>query len=154
MTDTSVVPQPGTSSSDEPVLEVTDLVKEFPIRAGLLQRQVASVSAVAGVNFSVGRGETFGIVGESGCGKSTTARLVLKLIPATSGSVRFRGEEVLGRTGRDLRRLRQRMQIVFQDPYASLNPRMTVQGIVSEPMRIHGTFGDKGPKRVKELMEL
>jgi len=106
------------------------------------------------VSFTVDRGETIGIVGESGCGKSTTARLVLKLIPATSGSVRFRGEEVLGRKGRDLRHLRQRMQIVFQDPYASLNPRMTVQGIVSEPMRIHGTYGSRGPDRVKELMTL
>ena len=108
----------------EPILEVTDLVKEFPIRAGLLRRQVASVSAVAGVNFSVARGETLGVVGESGCGKSTTGRLVLKLIPATSGSVKFHGEEILGRHGRDLRALRRRMQIVFQDPYASLNPRI------------------------------
>jgi oligopeptide/dipeptide ABC transporter ATP-binding protein len=137
-----------------PILEVTDLVKEFPIRAGFLARQVASVSAVAGVSLTVGKGETLGIVGESGCGKSTLGRLVLKLLPATSGSVRFRGEEILGRKGRELRALRQRMQIVFQDPYASLNPRMTVQGIVSEPMRIHGTYKSRGADRVKELMEL
>ena len=140
--------------SAPPILEVTNLVKSFPVNAGLLRREVASVSAVAGVSFAVGRGETLGLVGESGCGKSTTGRVVMRLIPATSGSVRFQGEEILTTSGRDLRALRQRMQIVFQDPYASLNPRMTVQGIVSEPMRIHGTYRGRGPERVKELMEL
>jgi oligopeptide/dipeptide ABC transporter ATP-binding protein len=154
MTATDHEAEPSAPSSRELILEVTDLVKEFPIRAGLVRRQVAAVSAVAGVSFTVGRGETLGVVGESGCGKSTTGRLVLKLIPATSGSVKFRGEEVLGRSGRDLRGLRRRMQIVFQDPYASLNPRMTIQAIISEPMRIHGTYKGKGAARVKELMEL
>jgi len=138
----------------ETVLEVSDLVKEFPVRGGLLQRQFAKVSAVAGVSFTVAKGETVGIVGESGCGKSTMGRVVLKLIPATSGSVRFRGEEILNRSGRGLRALRRRMQIVFQDPYASLNPRMTVQTIVAEPMQIHGTFSRKnGAERVKHLLE-
>ena len=138
----------------ETVLEVKDLVKEFPVRGGLLQRTVATVSAVAGVSFSVAKGETLGVVGESGCGKSTTGRLVLKLIPATSGSVKFRGEEILGRRGRQLRALRQRMQIVFQDPYASLNPRMTIRSIVSEPMVIHGTYKDRGGSdRVSQLLE-
>ena len=138
----------------ETVLEVTDLVKEFPVRGGFFQRQVATVSAVAGVNFSVTKGETLGVVGESGCGKSTTGRLLLKLLPATAGSVRFRGEEVLDKSGRELRRLRQHIQIVFQDPYASLNPRMTVEAIVAEPMRIHKIY-DKldGKKRVKTLLE-
>ena len=154
MTATTEATTPPPATAGDPILEVRDLVKEFPIRAGLLRRQVASVSAVAGVNFSVARGETLGLVGESGCGKSTTGRVVLQLIPATSGSVKFQGQEILGRGGRELRTLRRRMQIVFQDPYASLNPRMTVQAIVSEPMRIHGTYKAKGANRVKELMEL
>ncbi len=139
----------------EPILEVTDLVKEFPIRGGLLQTEVARVSAVSGVSFSVAKGATLGIVGESGCGKSTTGRVVLGLLPATSGSVKFRGEEIVGRSNRSLRPLRAKIQIVFQDPYASLNPRMTVQGIVAEPMQIHGTYkGKAAAKRVKELMEV
>ena len=118
----------------ETILEVTDLVKEFPVRAGLLQHQVATVKAVSGVSLSVEKGQTLGIVGESGCGKSTTGRLILRLIPATSGSVKFRGEEVLTQSNRAIRSLRQQIQIVFQDPYASLNPRMTVQAIIAEPM--------------------
>ena len=138
-----------------PILEVVDLVKEFPIRGGLLQKEIAHVSAVAGVNFSVAAGTTLGIVGESGCGKSTTGRVVLGLIPATSGSVRFRGEEVVGRSHRSLRPLRRKMQIVFQDPYASLNPRMTVHSIIAEPMRIHRTFKARdATRRVRELMEV
>ncbi|MEY2436329.1 MAG: peptide/nickel transport system ATP-binding protein [Acidimicrobiaceae bacterium] len=139
----------------EPILEVTDLVKEFPVRDGLLQRQLASVKAVSGVSFSVEKGQTLGIVGESGCGKSTTGRLVMKLLPATSGSVRFRGEEILNRSGKGLRELRRHMQIVFQDPYASLNPRMTVQTIIAEPMVIHRTLDkSKRAARVRDLMEL
>jgi peptide/nickel transport system ATP-binding protein/oligopeptide transport system ATP-binding protein len=139
----------------EALLEVTDLVKEFPVRSGLFQRQIATVKAVSGVTFSIAKGETFGIVGESGCGKSTTGRLVLKLLPATSGSVRFRGEELLGRSDKEMQALRRDMQIVFQDPYASLNPRMTVQSIIAEPMVIHRTMNNaKRKARVKELMEL
>jgi peptide/nickel transport system ATP-binding protein/oligopeptide transport system ATP-binding protein len=137
------------------ILEVTDLVKEFPVRAGLLQHEVATVKAVSGVSFSVEKGQTLGIVGESGCGKSTTGRLILRLIPATSGSVQFRGREVLHESNRAVRSLRQQMQIVFQDPYASLNPRMTVQSIIAEPMVIHRTRRRKAiATRVKELMEL
>ncbi len=144
----------GRAAVGERVLEVTDLVKEFPVRGGLFQRQFATVSAVAGVSFTVAKGETVGVVGESGCGKSTLGRVVLKLIPATAGSVRFRGEEILGRHGRGMRALRRRMQIVFQDPYASLNPRMTVQSIVAEPMQIHGTFSrGAGAERVRDLLE-
>jgi oligopeptide/dipeptide ABC transporter ATP-binding protein len=138
----------------EVILDVRQLVKEFPVRAGLLRRQVASVQAVSGVSFSVAKGETLGLVGESGCGKSTTGRMLLKLLPATSGSVRFRGREVLTTSGRELRHLRREMQFVFQDPYASLNPRMTVHAIVAEPMRIHGMYHDGGAERVRSLMEL
>jgi oligopeptide/dipeptide ABC transporter ATP-binding protein len=151
---TAVQPAPLVGHLGETILEVTDLIKEFPVRAGFFQRQVATVKAVSGVNFTLRQGETVGLVGESGCGKSTTGRLVLKLIDATSGSVRFRGEDVLAKHGRELRELRRRMQIVFQDPYASLNPRMTVASIISEPMRIHGTYTSKGSKRVKDLMAL
>ncbi len=139
--------------SEAPVLEVTDLVKEFPIRGGLLQREVATVSAVAGVSFSVDKGNTLGIVGESGCGKSTTGRVLLGLIPASSGSVRFRGEEVVGKSNRAMRPLRAQMQIVFQDPYASLNPRMTVRSIIEEPMRIHGIDKTERAYRFSTLMD-
>jgi oligopeptide/dipeptide ABC transporter ATP-binding protein len=136
------------------LLEVEGLVKEFPIRGGFLQRVTERVSAVAGVSFSVDRGETLGLVGESGCGKSTTARCVLRLIEPTAGSVRFDGREVRDMRGGELRKLRQRLQIVFQDPYASLNPRMTIHGIIADPMKVHGTYRQGGKERVKELMEL
>jgi oligopeptide/dipeptide ABC transporter ATP-binding protein len=150
-----------TSPGDEPttaepavILEVRDLVKEFPVKSGLFRREMASVKAVSGVSFSVHAGRTLGIVGESGCGKTTTGRLILKLVSATSGSVKFRGEEVLTRHGADLRELRRKMQFVFQDPYASLNPRMTIGSIISEPMRIHKLQRGNEIARVKELMEL
>ncbi len=152
---TLVNSEAGTSrTADETILEAHDLVKEFPIRAGLFRRQVATVKAVSGVSFSIAKGQTLGLVGESGSGKSTTGRLLLKLLPATSGSVKFRGQEVLQTSGRELRRMRSKMQFVFQDPYASLNPRMTVHAIISEPMRIHGTYRHGGNERVKSLMEL
>jgi oligopeptide/dipeptide ABC transporter ATP-binding protein len=135
-----------------PVLEVKDLVKNFPVRAGLFKQKVGDVQAVSGVSFSVARGETLGLVGESGCGKSTTGRCILRLVPPTSGTVRFEGIDVLAASRSDLRRMRGKMQIVFQDPYASLNPRMTVQAIIAEPMRIHGEYRNEGPERIKELM--
>ena len=135
-----------------PVLEVKDLVKHFPIRAGLFKRKVGDVQAVSGVSFSVQRGETLGVVGESGCGKSTTGRCILRLIEPSSGTVRFDGVDVLAASGSGLRSMRAKMQIVFQDPYASLNPRMTVQTIIAEPMRVHGLWKDGGQERVKELM--
>jgi oligopeptide/dipeptide ABC transporter ATP-binding protein len=136
------------------LLEVTDLVKHFPIRAGLFGRAVGEIHAVCGVSFSIKRGETLGLVGESGCGKSTTARCVVRLTPATSGRVRFDRRDVLGARAGELRRLRRRMQLVFQDPYASLNPRMTVHAIVSDPLKVHGLYGRDGLKRVKELLRL
>jgi oligopeptide/dipeptide ABC transporter ATP-binding protein len=138
-----------------PVLAVEDLVKEFPIKAGFLRRQVGSVSAVAGVSFELRPGETLGLVGESGCGKSTTGRMILRLIEPTSGSVRFEGRDLKEMSGRQLRATRARMQPVFQDPYASLNPRMTVQSIISEPLRIHQRWSKKnGKSQVKDLMAL
>jgi oligopeptide/dipeptide ABC transporter ATP-binding protein len=136
------------------VVEATDLVKNFPIRAGFFRRTIGTVQAVSGVSFTVRAGETLGVVGESGCGKSTTGRLLLRLIPATSGSVTYRGREVLTMKPRELRALRGKIQFVFQDPYASLNPRMTIHAIVSEPMKIHGTYRQGGSERVRELMSL
>ena len=151
---TSVDPNPSApaAAAPVPVLEVVDLVKNFPIRAGLFKHKVGEVQAVSGVSFAVGRGETLGLVGESGCGKSTTGRCILRLIEPTSGSVRFNGMDLLAAKSSQLRETRGKVQIVFQDPYASLNPRMTVQSIVSEPMRIHGTWKGNGLERVKELM--
>jgi peptide/nickel transport system ATP-binding protein len=137
-----------------PLLQVDGLVKHFPIKAGLLGRQVGAVQAVSGVSFALHRGQTLGLVGESGCGKSTTGRLVMRLLEATEGSVLFDGVDVHRASNQDMRALRRRMQIVFQDPYASLNPRQTVQAIVSEPLRVHDRWSDGGAAKVKDLMEL
>jgi peptide/nickel transport system ATP-binding protein/oligopeptide transport system ATP-binding protein len=138
------------------VIEVSDLVKHFPVRGGILVRhQVGQAHAVCGVSFDLKEGETLGLVGESGCGKSTTARAVLQLIPASSGSVRYDGTDLTTRSRRQLRPLRQEIQVVFQDPYASLDPRMPVGEIVAEPLRVHGRWDAKaGPKRVDELFEM
>jgi len=134
------------------LLEVTDLVKHFPVTRGILMRhQIGTVKAVDGVSFSVDRGQTVALVGESGCGKSTTARTVLRLIEPTGGSVRFDGEELTEASTDRMRTLRREMQIVFQDPYASLNPRMPVRTILTEPFKIHGL--DPGD-RVSELLAL
>ncbi|WP_315701671.1 MULTISPECIES: dipeptide ABC transporter ATP-binding protein [unclassified Bradyrhizobium] len=121
-----------------PLLSVRDLTKAFPIRGGLLKRQIGSVRAVDGVNFDIGASETFGLVGESGCGKSTTGRCVLRLIEPSSGELRFEGKDVMSLSGDRLRALRRDIQIIFQDPYASLNPRMTVGAIIGEALTIHG----------------
>src|SRR3954469_12994432 len=127
MSEPATSTQPSrTASPGEPLMEVRDLVKHFPIRKGLLQRQVGAVYAVDDVSFDVLRGETLGLVGESGCGKSTTERVILRLLPETAGQAYLDGRNVLGLDGRNLRDARRDMQIIFQDPYASLNPRMQV----------------------------
>ena len=134
------------------VLEAVNLVKEFPVRGGVLQRVAGKVHAVSDVSFALGKGETLGLVGESGCGKSTTGRMLLNLLRPTSGSVRFEGGDITSLKGKDLRKVRESLQIVFQDPYASLNPRMTVQATLSEPLRIHGR--PSGVEEVRRLLEL
>jgi peptide/nickel transport system ATP-binding protein len=134
--DAAIATPPG-GGGEAPLLEVKDLVKHFVIRGGVLRRPVGAVRAVEGVSFYLAKGETLGLVGETGCGKSTTARCVIRLIEATSGSVVFDGIDVLGAKGETLRLVRRSMQIVFQDPYASLNPRMTVGSIISEPLIVH-----------------
>jgi oligopeptide transport system ATP-binding protein len=138
------------------IVEVRDLKKHFPIKSGIFfQREVAAVKAVDGVSFDIYEGETLGLVGESGCGKSTTGRTILQLYRATEGSVRFEGQELTTLKGEPLRKMRRKMQMVFQDPYASLNPRMSVGRIVAEPLVVHG-IGNKKEReeRVAELMEL
>ena len=139
----------------EPLLEVRDLRKHFPIRRGVLSRVVGAVKAVDGVSFSLAAGETLGLVGESGCGKTTTGRCILRLLEPTSGSVRFAGREVTTLRPRELRALRREMQIVFQDPYSSLNPRLTVGSMLGEALAIHRLArGAAARARVAELLSL
>jgi len=135
------------------LLDVQGLRMWFPIRRGILQRKVGDVKAVDGVSFSVLKGETLGLVGESGCGKSTTGRAILQLYQPTGGNVVFEGQELTQLKGENLRRMRRQMQMIFQDPYASLNPRMTVGSIVSEPLEVHG-IGSRSERleRVRELL--
>jgi len=139
-----------------PLIEVRNLVKHFPITSGIvLQRQVGAVKAVDDVSFDVRSGETLGLVGETGCGKSTTARLIVRLLEPTSGTVTFEGEDVTGRSGASLKALRREMQMIFQDPYSSLNPRKTVGSIIAEPFVIHGLLSGEGERkrRVQQLMD-
>ena len=145
---------PAPSASDGAILRVENLVKHFPIRKGLLKRTVGVVHAVDGVDLEVRRGETLGLVGESGCGKSTLARTVLKLIEPTSGTIVVNGRDITRFKRKQMRPIRRELQIVFQDPYASLNPRMTVRNIVGEPLKIHGLASDRSERnnRVAELL--
>jgi oligopeptide transport system ATP-binding protein len=138
-----------------PLLEVTNLVKHFPIKSGIfINREVGAVRAVDDVSFELAEGETLGLVGESGCGKSTLARSVVQLLTPTSGSVRFRGREISGLGRKQLRPLRREMQMIFQDPYASLNPRKRVGQIIGDPMSLHDVAsGAELRKRVQELMD-
>jgi oligopeptide transport system ATP-binding protein len=142
------------SNGDEPLVEMGTLRKYFPIKEGLLQREVARVHAVDGVSLRVREGETLGLVGESGCGKSTLGRCVVRLLEPTEGQLRFAGRDIAHLSNRSLRPLRRQMQMIFQDPYASLNPRKRVGTIIGDPMRIHrvGTKGDR-KQRVQGLLE-
>jgi peptide/nickel transport system ATP-binding protein len=138
------------------VISVRDIVKNFPVRGGgLVRRTVAVAQAVSGISFDVAERETVGLVGESGCGKSTAARVVLQLIPATEGSVRFEGTELVGKSRKQMRSFRREIQIVFQDPFASLDPRMPVGETVAEPLKVHGRWDRRtGPDRIAELFEM
>ncbi len=137
------------------LIVVRDLYKYFPINVGILSRHVGDVKAVDGIDFSIRKGETLGLVGESGSGKTTAGRVVLRLLPATKGEVTFDGRNVLAMGREEVRRLRKEMQIIFQDPYASLNPRMSVGEIVGEPLAIHGIArGKAAEERVRELLRL
>jgi peptide/nickel transport system ATP-binding protein/oligopeptide transport system ATP-binding protein len=144
-------------SAGEPLIRVRDLVKHFPLTRGIvLQRQVGAVRAVDGVSFDVIEGETIGLVGESGCGKSTTARLITRLLEPTSGEIHYKGEDIAHLSRRELKPLRRDMQMIFQDPYSSLNPRKTVGTIIGEPFVIHDLERDEGKRKklVQELMEI
>jgi oligopeptide/dipeptide ABC transporter ATP-binding protein len=146
---------PGTASDKPPVIEVVDLKKHFPVKKGLFQTTVGHVFAVDGVSFSIAEGETLGLVGESGCGKSTVGRTLMRLIEPTSGTIKVDGKDVTTLSKSDLRPYRREMQIIFQDPFSSLDPRMSAGDIVGEPLSVHNIGASKGERRemVAELFE-
>jgi oligopeptide transport system ATP-binding protein len=143
------------ANNKDTLLRVDDLVMHFPIYRGVIQRQVGAIRAVDGVSFDIKRGETLGLVGESGCGKSTTGRTILQLYRPTAGSVHFEDVDLVHLKGEALRKMRRKMQMIFQDPYASLNPRMTVADIVGEPLMVHEVAtGKEIQERVQHLLEV
>jgi oligopeptide transport system ATP-binding protein len=146
----------STVAAGEVLMEIENLEMHFPITEGIIfQRKVGAVKAVDGINFSIKKGETLGLVGESGCGKSTTGRAILQLHRPTSGSVRYRGQDLVQMKGEELRKMRRNLQIIFQDPYASLNPRMTVGNIIGEPLEVHNLAKGKAKQdRVRELLRV
>src|SRR5256885_6662463 len=146
----------ATASSGRNLLEVKALKMHFPLTQGIIfQRQVGAVRAVDGIDFFVEKGETLGLVGESGCGKSTTGRAILQLYKPTAGNVIFDGTELTTLGGEQMRKMRRRMQMIFQDPYASLNPRMTVGNIIGEPLEVHNlATGQAKTERVQELLKI
>jgi peptide/nickel transport system ATP-binding protein/oligopeptide transport system ATP-binding protein len=151
----SPVPAPTAGAGRSALVEVRDLVKHFPVRGGILQRTIGMVQAVDGVSFEIRRGETLGLVGESGCGKTTVGRLLLRLIEPTSGTIRFDGADLTAIKGAALKPYRRRMQIIFQDPYASLDPRAPIADSIGEGLRIHG-IGNPAERRqkVSRMMDL
>jgi oligopeptide transport system ATP-binding protein len=154
---TDTAPATNGATASDVLMDVRNLRMYFPVTAGLIfQRKIADVKAVDGISFNVKRGETLGLVGESGCGKSTTGRAILQLYKPTEGSVDFGGQELTTLKGNDLRRMRRRMQMIFQDPYASLNPRMSVGSIIGEPLQIHGLArGSRARReRIQDLMRV
>ncbi len=146
----------GNHANDRPLLEVKGLQMRFPIMEGIISRKIGEVKAVDGIDFTVRRGEILGLVGESGCGKTTTGRCILRLEKATAGEIRFDGIDIATLSNSELQKLRQRIQVIFQDPYSSLNPRMKVGAIIAEPMRVHGIERDaaKREARVRELLTI
>ncbi len=156
LAEANVEARPSPAQDDGVLLRVENLVKHFPITRGIIfQKMIGAVRAVDDVTFAIRRGETFGLVGESGCGKSTTGRTILQLYQPTAGDVYFEGTNLVGLEANQMRQMRRKMQMIFQDPYASLNPRMTVGDIVGEPLIVHGTArGGALQKRVDELLEL
>ncbi len=147
---------PAVAAAADPIVRVRNLVKHFPITQGIIfQRRIGAVQAVDGVSFDVERGETLGLVGETGCGKTTTARLLMRLLEPTGGEIEFDGKDITHLTGSALKAVRRDMQMIFQDPYSSLNPRKTVGSIISEPYAVHGLLPDKAERKraVQDLME-
>ena len=149
----AAAPRAANAPSETPLLEVRGLRMHFPVSEGLLGRKVGDVKAVDGIDFIVRRGETLGLVGESGCGKTTTGRCVLRLEKPTAGQIIFDGVDIAGLSGKQLQALRQRIQVIFQDPYSSLNPRMTIGQIIAEPMFVHG-IEPNATKRMARVHEL